>query len=123
FLSISIAIIIGLLIGYIDDVGSAFSLSRTFAFFPFFLTGYFLTKKHFVFLKKPTMRIIKLSIVIIMFVLIYTLPDFISGWLLASNSYSHLVLSNAGVLVWLLVYFISSLMVMCFFCRLHSERL
>src|SRR5699024_9437429 len=70
FLSISIAIIIGLLIGYIDDVGSAFSLSRTFAFFPFFLTGYFLTKKHFVFLKKPTMRIITLSIVIIMFVLI-----------------------------------------------------
>src|SRR5699024_3353119 len=62
FLSISIAIIIGLLIGYIDDVGSAFSLSRTFAFFPFFLTGYFLTKKHFVFLKKPTMRIITLSI-------------------------------------------------------------
>src|SRR5699024_10317811 len=78
-----ILIIICLLIVYIDDVGSAFSLSRSFAFFPFFLTGYFLTKKHFVFLKKPTMRIITLSIVIIMFVLIYTLPDFNSGWLLA----------------------------------------
>src|SRR5699024_3408589 len=81
------------------DVGSAFSLSRTFAFFPFFLTGYFLTKKHFVFLKKPTMRIITLSIVIIMFVLIYTLPDFNSGWLLASISYIHLVLPNAGVVI------------------------
>src|SRR5699024_1470560 len=32
FLSISIAIIIGLLIGYIDDVGSAFSLLKTFCF-------------------------------------------------------------------------------------------
>src|SRR5699024_12185513 len=94
----SIAIIIGLLIGYIDDVGSAFSLSRTFAFFPFFLTGYFLTKKHFVFLKKPTMRIITLSIFIIMFVLIYTLPDFNSGCLLASISNNHLVLLNSSVL-------------------------
>lgn len=122
FLSISIAIIIGLLIGYIDDVGSAFSLSRTFAFFPFFLTGYFLTKKHFVFLKKPTMRVITLFIVVIMFVLIYTLPDFNSGWLLASKSYSHLGLPNAGVLARLLVYFTSSLMVMSFFSWVPSRK-
>src|SRR5699024_8320419 len=90
--------------------------------FPFFLTGYFLTKKHFVFLKKPTMRIITLSIVIIMFVLIYTLPDFNSGWLLASKSYSHLGLPNAGVLARLLVYFTSSLMVMSLFSWVPSIK-
>src|SRR5699024_11654131 len=84
---------------------------------------YFLTKKHFVFLKKPTMRIITLSIVIIMFVLIYTLPDFNSGWLLASKSYSHLGLPNAGVLARLLVYFTSSLMVMSFFSWVLSRKL
>src|SRR5699024_11964369 len=35
FISISIAFAIGLLVGYFDDVGKAYSLSRTFAFFPF----------------------------------------------------------------------------------------
>src|SRR5699024_9062125 len=122
FLSISIAIIIGLLIGYIDDVVSAFSLSRTFAFFRFFLTGYFLTNKHFFLLKKLILLIISLYIVIIMFVLIYTLPDFNSGWLIASKSYSHLGLPYAGVLARLLVYFTSSLMVMSFFSWVPSRK-
>src|SRR5690625_801421 len=81
FLSISIAIIIGLLIGYIDDVGSAFSLSRTFAFFPFFLTVYFLTKKHFVFLKKQTIGIIKLFTTILIFILTIILLILYSIWL------------------------------------------
>src|SRR5690625_5919631 len=68
------------------------------------------------------MLIITLSIVIIMFVLIYTLPDFNSGWLLASKSYSHLGLPNAGVLARLLVYFTSSLMVMSFFSWVPSRK-
>ena len=122
YISIPIAITIGLLIGYIDDVGSAFSLSRTFAFFPFFLTGYFLTKKQLMFLKKPTMRTITLFIMVTMAVLIYTLPDFNSGWLLASKSYSHLGLPNAGVLARFLVYFTSSLMVMSFFSWVPSNK-
>src|SRR5690625_7375382 len=57
-----------------------------------------------------------------MFVLIYTLPDFNSGWLLASKSYSHLGLPNAGVLARLLVYFTSSLMVMSFFSWVPSRK-
>src|SRR5690625_4412479 len=38
--SVIIAIILGLAIGYISDIGHMFSLSRTFVFFPFFLIGY-----------------------------------------------------------------------------------
>lgn len=122
YISISIAITVGLLIGYMDDIGSAFSLSRTFAFFPFFLTGYFLTKKQLTFLKKPIMRMMTFFIIVTMAVLIYKLPDFNSGWLLASKSYSHLGLPNAGVLARFLVYFTSSLMVMSFFSWVPSKK-
>ena len=122
YISISIAITVGLLIGYMDDIGSAFSLSRTFAFFPFFLTGYFLTKEQLTFLKKPIMRMMTIFIIVTMAVLIYKLPDFNSGWLLASKSYSHLGLPNAGVLARFLVYFTSSLMVMSFFSWVPSKK-
>ncbi|HLQ82840.1 MAG TPA: acyltransferase family protein [Pseudogracilibacillus sp.] len=122
FISISIAFAIGLLVGYFDDVGKAYSLSRTFAFFPFFLVGYFLTKEQLMQLKKPTIRTISLLIMAIIAVLIYFMPDFNSGWLLASQSYSHLGLPTTGAFARFLVYFTSSLMVIGFLSWVPSRK-
>lgn len=41
------ALLLGLLSGYVEKVDSFMSLSRTFAFFPFFLAGYYLERHHF----------------------------------------------------------------------------
>lgn len=122
YLSISIAITIGLLVGYVDDVGKAYSLSRTFAFFPFFLVGYFLSKKQLNQLQKPAIRTLSMGIMVTIAVLIYLVPDFNSGWLLASKSYSHLGLPTSGAFARFLVYFTSSLMVMSFLSWVPSRK-
>lgn len=122
YISIPIAITIGLLIGYVNDIGSAFSLSRTFAFFPFFLVGYFLTKEHLKQLNKPVFRTLSILIMITIAAYIYIAPDFNSGWLLASKSYSHLGLPTTGALARFLVYFTSSLMVMSFLSWVPSRK-
>jgi len=44
------AVAVGLLAGYVPQIGSTLSLSRTLAFFPFFLAGYCLEERHFVWL-------------------------------------------------------------------------
>src|SRR5699024_174002 len=57
WLGITIAVQIGLIVGYFGEVGHLFSLSRTFVFFPFFLVGYWVTKDHLLFLKHHTVKI------------------------------------------------------------------
>ncbi|PTX59080.1 fucose 4-O-acetylase-like acetyltransferase [Melghirimyces profundicolus] len=42
-----IAFLLSIGVGYIDDADSFLSLSRTVAFFPFFLLGFYLRRKHF----------------------------------------------------------------------------
>jgi len=42
WLGFIIAVLIGVGVGYIDNIGSFLSLSRTFVFFPYFLLGYLL---------------------------------------------------------------------------------
>lgn len=44
-----IAITIGALVGYIDNLGGYLSLSRTFVFFPYFLLGFLLKPDHIFF--------------------------------------------------------------------------
>src|SRR5690625_2984880 len=88
-----------------------FSLSRTFVFFPFFLIGYWLTKDHVMIIRKKSIRIISLLIMINIAIGIYLAPEFNSGWLLASKSYDVLGLPELGGLARLLVYSTSALMV------------
>lgn len=105
-----IAIQIGLLAGYYGQIGHTFSLSRTFVFFPFFLLGYWLTKEHVMWLKKNSVKIVSVMIMVVVAFAIYKAPDFNSGWLLASKSYSDLGLPEYGGLARLLVYITSGLM-------------
>lgn len=47
FYFLYLSFIIAILSGYIEIIGYPLSISRTIVFFPFFLMGYFLKKKHF----------------------------------------------------------------------------
>jgi fucose 4-O-acetylase-like acetyltransferase len=110
-LSIAIALQIGLIIGYFGEIGHTFSLSRTFVFFPFFLIGYFLTEKQIMLLKHKSVKIASLVIMSAVFVSIYFMPEFNSGWLLASKSYGDLGMAEYGGLARLLVYITAAIMV------------
>lgn len=109
-LSLAIAVQIGILVGYFGQIGHAFSLSRTFVFFPFFLLGYWLTEKHLMWLKDKRVKIVSLIIMATVAVLIYYAPDFNSGWLLASKSYSDLGMPEYGGFARLLVYLTATTM-------------
>ena len=112
YVGLPIAVVIGLVVGYNADIGHAFSLSRTFVFFPFFLAGYFLTKEHFDKLQRPLVRIGAIFILIIAFFFIYYGPEIDTGWLLASKSYETLGASETGALWRLVVYSVATIMTM-----------
>ncbi|RFA36769.1 hypothetical protein CAI16_03950 [Virgibacillus dokdonensis] len=110
-LSVSIAIFLGLVVGYFSEIGHMFSLSRTFVFFPFFLVGYLLTEKQVMLVKQKAVQAVSLLVMVGIAVAIYYLPDFNSGWLLASKSYGDLGLVEYGGLARLLVYVSAAFMV------------
>lgn len=107
---IGLAILLGTLIGYFDQVGHTFSLSRTFVFFPFFLIGYWTSIKQIRMLKRNSIRIASIVVMASLAVLIYYLPDINSGWLLASKSYSTLGVETLGGFARLTVYITSAFM-------------
>lgn len=109
-IGISLAVLMGLGIGYIDDVGNTFSLSRTFAFFPFFLTGYWLTKDQVMLVKHRAVKMTGIFAMGMIALLIYMAPDINSGWLLASKSYVDLGVPVFGGIARLLVYLTSTIM-------------
>lgn len=109
-IGISLAVLLGLLVGYIDFIGHHFSLSRTFVFFPFFLLGYWLNESHVQSLKRSSMKLLSIIITLTSFMIIYFLPDINTGWLLSSKSYHSLGYEQFGSVVRLLVYSSSTLM-------------
>ncbi|SFA97600.1 Fucose 4-O-acetylase [Lentibacillus halodurans] len=109
-MGLSISIGIGLIVGYFGEIGHTFSLSRTFVFFPFFLMGYWLTKTQVMWLKRIQLRAAAVVVMTAVAVAIYFAPDFNTGWLLASKSYSSLGLPEYGIIARLLVYVTSALM-------------
>lgn len=84
-----IAVILGIGIGYVDEVGSFLSLSRTFVFFPYFLLG-------FLFNGEQLKNVIRTKYSVPIGILILTLTLMIFGsdiskesvsWLLGDESY------------------------------------
>ena len=122
-LSISIAVMIGLIVGYFGEIGHTFSLSRTFVFFPFFLIGFWLTEKQVMWVKH---KAVKISSVVFMaglaFVINY-LPKINSGWLLASKSYGDLGMADFGGIARLLVYVTAAMMVVCILAWVPKKNL
>ncbi|WP_240378042.1 acyltransferase family protein [Bacillus piscicola] len=64
------ALVIGVAIGY-ADITPVFSLARTAVFFPFFLAGYFLERRHLSFLSHPWMKPIATLVILITCVFLY----------------------------------------------------
>src|SRR3954451_1438233 len=115
FTSITISLVIGLLIGYVDWVTNYLSLSRTFVFFPFFLLGYYLNKEHICSLFKTRWRLSALAIFVMVFAGFYCFPNNNYEWLLGSKPYGDI--SGASVTAMftrLGFYFLSFLMVFSF---------
>lgn len=111
FYSISLAVIIGIGVGYFGEIGHTFSLSRTFVFFPFFLIGYWVTEKQVMLVKRKAVKAISLIIMVALAITIYYLPDFNSGWLLASQSYGDLGMEQYGGIARILIYVTAAVMV------------
>jgi len=122
-LGIAISIQIGLFIGYIGDIGHTFSLSRTFVFFPFFLTGYWVTKDHMMFIKRRSVKAIALLTMVIVAIAIYYVPEINSGWLLASKSYVDLGMPEYGGFARLLVYITSTMMAISVLAWVPAKKL
>jgi len=109
-ISIALAFTIGILVGFSDNVGHTFSLSRTFVFFPYFLVGFWVTKEHVMMLKQNMVKFFAAVFLVLAAVAVYYLPDINSGWLLASKSYSTLGFESYGGFARLLVYVTSTMM-------------
>lgn len=88
---IPLAIFMSIMIGYDASVGEFLSLSRTFFFFPFFLMGYYLQKKHFEQLKKPFHVLLGTLLAIGGFIIIYLyVPIEQHVWLLGKRPYEEM---------------------------------
>ncbi|MFD1361589.1 acyltransferase family protein [Lentibacillus salinarum] len=121
-MGVAISIGIGLIVGYFGEVGHTFSLSRTFVFFPFFLVGYQITQNQVMWLKRIQLRIAAVLVMLAVAVGIYYAPEFNTGWLLASKSYSSLGLPEYGMIARLLVYVTSFLMAASFLAWMPQKR-
>lgn len=109
-LSITLSIVIGVAIGYVEGIGQTLSLARTFAFFPFFLLGYWLTAEHILLLKEKVTKTVAVSFLGLVALAIYLLPSFSSNWLLASSAYEALGSPQMGGLIRIGIYLVSTLM-------------
>lgn len=87
-----IAIIIGVCIGYVDDIGSYLSLSRTFVFFPYFLLGYLLEPKHMKFIRKRNYSVVIGFSILLSTMLLFNafFPKDAIPWLLGDTSYAEM---------------------------------
>ncbi|MFZ3580124.1 acyltransferase family protein [Virgibacillus sp. DJP39] len=122
YLSVTVSLIVGLLVGYFGEIGHTFSLSRTFVFFPFFLLGYWLTKDQMMSMKRKSMRIGSLVVMAFVAVAIYIAPTINSGWLLASKSYIDLGMPEYGIVARLLVYVTASAMALSILLWIPSRE-
>lgn len=111
-LGIPLAVFIGLLAGYIDEIGAALSLSRTFVFFPFFLIGYWVTKEQLHVLRHTPIRIGAAVLLLAAAVMLYLYPDLPTDWLLGSKSYAMLGAGGSGGVIRLFIYLVSALMML-----------
>ncbi|EKN65752.1 acyltransferase [Neobacillus bataviensis LMG 21833] len=119
------AIVLGIVIGYVDNVGSYLSFSRTIVFFPYFLLGFLLNGNQL----KRVIRA-KFSFPVGMGIIMITLlffgmafPKDAVPWLLADSSYAHMGGTEwSDGLIRALQYGITLLVVFGFFALIPSTQ-
>jgi fucose 4-O-acetylase-like acetyltransferase len=122
--SISIALTVGMLIGYVDWASDFLSLLRTFVFFPLFLIGYYLKKEHIYMLLQQKIKILSLAMILIVFAGLYFLPGIQEDWLLGSKPYDKLGAAASGIamLKRLGIYLLNFAMVLSFLAMIPQKR-
>ncbi|KMK75060.1 acyltransferase family protein [Alkalihalobacillus pseudalcaliphilus] len=83
------AVLIGMGVGFIEQVGTWLSLSRTFVFFPFFFLGFLLKREHIERFKdyRYTPHIGAIILITLFIIVIEFFPEGGIPWLLGSESY------------------------------------
>lgn len=121
--SLFLAVALGILVGYFDEINNYLSLSRTFVFFPFFLLGYFFKKEYFEKFGDRKFKIIAGLVLVTIFVAYYFMPEFDYKWLFGSKPYAELEVSQIdGGWMRLGVYGLTLLSVFSFFSLVPKER-
>lgn len=111
-LGMAVAILVGLIVGYIDDIGNYLSLSRTFVLFPIFLLGFYMKKEHFERLVSKQGKLLAAIALFAMILIIhFVLVDLPKEWMYGSKSYEKLGADWEGGVIRLLYYGMSFIMV------------
>lgn len=71
---------IAVLAGYMPNIGGFLSLSRTLGMFPFFILGYQLKQHHFVWLRKPLVRVVSVLVLVATGLIVWQWTDFDPAW-------------------------------------------
>ncbi|MBM6618785.1 acyltransferase family protein [Bacillus suaedaesalsae] len=122
--AIFIAITLGVLVGYVNEVNSFLSLSRTFVFFPLFLVGYFLNREQFKKIRETKIKIFSVSVLVVTFICFYFYTGFEHQWLFGSKPYVVLdAYGLTGALTRLGVYALSFLTTMSFLALVPSREM
>ncbi|MFD4820551.1 acyltransferase family protein [Peribacillus butanolivorans] len=120
------SIIVSLIIGYIGEVNEWLSLSRTFFFFPFFLVGHFLERKHFEWIKKKSNALIGWLVLGLIFSGIYYYGDITwREWFYGRVGYRELIDGSIayGFIYKLFVYLFMGAATYCFFCIVPRKHI
>jgi len=113
--SLLVAVLIGLIVGYVDVIGNYLSLSRTFVLFPVFLLGFYMKKEHFQMLtSKKGKWLAAIGLVVMLFIIHFVLVDMPKEWMYGSKSYEKLGAGWEGGIIRLLYYGMSLLMILIF---------
>lgn len=85
---VSISFLLGIIVGYQQDIGTYLTLSRFFVFYPFFLIGYYIDESHFEKIFNTKIRLLSIFILTTIFIIICKLPsNFDVTWLYGRDSY------------------------------------
>lgn len=123
-LALTLAVLISLLVGYIDWMSNYLSLSRTFVFFPLFLLGFYLKKEHFKVLSNTPNRVASLILFAIVFTGFYVAPDMNYEWLFGSKPYEALGAEiYTAPMMRLGLLLLSTLLVLAFFSLIPKRQL
>ncbi|MFC0234566.1 acyltransferase family protein [Vagococcus entomophilus] len=117
FAGVLFALVLGLISGYIGGIDSFMSISRTLVFFPFYLTGYYLKRNHFSWIKEKIPKFASVSLFLLVGLGFIWENDWLNKyWLFGSQPYTHFLENpEYGAIVRLLVYVVSFVTVTAFF--------
>jgi fucose 4-O-acetylase-like acetyltransferase len=122
-IALSIAVLLGVIVGYFNEINDFLSLSRTFVFFPFFLLGYYIKKESFEKIRASKFRYLSIFILAIIFIVMYNLPDFNYKWLFGSKPYAELDAAGLdGGTIRLVVYGVTLMATLSFLALVPRKK-